>query len=133
MSSLDHRQRGTDEGPMGGPGQVPGPNPQQMPFSGSTPIPVGSLQSQPNQFYSAPPGGQPLNSPEAPSRTTNALIDPSALSTINRQLLEEVDTGAIPVVPKNTAGLREPVLIRRTWSKRTGSIRPPRGRRLVIH
>jgi surface antigen len=140
MSFMDHRRRGTDEGQVGArpehmsslnAQQVPG---NQRPFPENSPVSVGSLQGQSNQSYSVPPDGtsQPLTAPNTAPVTTNALIDPATLANVSRQL-EEVDTGAIATVPKNTSSLREPVVIGRTWSKRTESIRPPRGRRLVVH
>jgi surface antigen len=140
MSFMDHRRSGTDEGPIGArPGQTPGLNAQQepvnqTPFPENTPVSVGSLQGQSNQPYSAPPDGtpQPLTAPNASPVTTRALIDPATLANVSRQL-QEVDTGAIATVTKNTSSLREPVVIGRTWSKRTESIRPPKGRRLVVH
>lgn len=136
MSFTDHRQSGTDDGQPGvRPGQRSGLNTQYMPFSGNAPVPAGSPYNQSNQLSPMPPADQILNTPDISPRTTNALIDPSSFSNMNRQL-EEMDTGSMPSVAapsKNTANLREPVLIRRTWGKRTESIRPPKGRRLVIH
>lgn len=135
MSSTDHRQSGTDEGQAGfRPEQMPGLGVQQMPFPENAPAPVGSLQGQSNQPYSAPPGGmRPFVGPDSNPGTSNALIDPATFGNMNNRQLQEVDTGAIPIVPKNTTNLREPVVIGRTWNKRTGSIRPPKGRRLVVH
>jgi surface antigen len=140
MSFMDNHRSGTDEGQVGArPEQIPGwslqPVPgEQMPFPENTPVPVGSLQGQSDQPYSAPPGGTPLplTAPNSSPGTTKALIDPATVINVSRQL-QEVDTGALATVPKNTSSLREPVVIGPTWSKRTESIRPPKGRRLVVH
>ncbi len=140
MSFMDHRRSGTDGGQVGArPGQTSGLNAQQVPvnqtpFPENTPVSVGSLQGQSNQPFSAPPDGmpQPLSAPNASPVTTRALVDPAAFTNVSRQL-QEVNTGDLATTPKNTSSLREPVVIGRTWSKRTESIRPPKGRRLVVH
>lgn len=138
---MDRRQSGTGEGRVGGrPQQMLDTGSQQvpveqLPFPDSPPVPPGPLQSQPSQLFSAPSGGvSPLSGTDTPPGPIKALIDPAALSNMDRQV-QEVDTGGIPSlsVAKKDAGGREPVVIQRTWQKRTEPIRPPKGRRLVVH
>jgi surface antigen len=47
--------------------------------------------------------------------------------------LPEVQTGALLPLRNPTSSLREPVLIRATGKKSSGTLRPPQGRRWVIH
>lgn len=135
---MDHRQRGAGEQqggtqPSQGTGSVAQYSPvEQMPFpengvwGGETP--QGQIDSQ----YPAPPGvtPPPFSDPTTSPGVTPPSIDPMALAKVTTQLTN-VETGALPT-PSPGTPTREPVVIRGI-GKRTGSIRPPKGRRLVVH
>jgi surface antigen len=147
MSSMDHRQdsggvresgtrslQGTREGTQ--PSTV-----EQLPFPDSS-VPTSS----PNFFNSVPQAPQhqypftpnmttplpsPVILPMSPS-LTQSVIDPNASPNVTRQL-GELQTSMLSTLKPNTSSLRQPVIIRATGKKSKGMVRPPKGRRLVVH
>ncbi len=160
MSSMDDRQnssagrKGLISGTWRWQGQVSQMSPvEQLPFPdavqtspapGNTPIPP-LYQNAPissptgpsmSSTSSLPPMTAPLSSDAAASvspSTQQLAVSPA----VTRQLsdLAAAQTGALPVTFRNstTTALRQPVVIRGTGKKREESIRPPRGRRWVVH
>jgi surface antigen len=160
MSSMDHRQnsggewesgtrslQGTREGTQQS-------TVEQLPFPDSS-VPTGSPnffnsvpQAPQHQYPFAPNMTSPLPSPVilpmSPSLTqsvidpnaspdvTRSLVDPSASSNVTRQL-GELQTSMLSTLKPNTSSLRQPVIIRATGKKSKGMVRPPKGRRLVVH
>lgn len=121
MSSMD-REPGSSAGPFSGASLFSGnqtpqgeqaytPNNHITPSTPVTPIPehlsTGPISS-PNGFYALTPH----------TRTTN-------------QLTTDVHTDGLSLAKSKTTALREPVVIKGE-GKRTTSIRPPQGRRVVI-
>ena len=78
----------------------------------------------------------PLLTHQLPSTAkTTPLPSPSVtrvLSTVTR-MLPEVQTGDLPQLRSTTTSLRQPTVIRATGKKSTGTMRPPQGRRMVVH
>ena len=123
--------------------QLPFPDATQTsPAPGNTPIPP-VYQNSP---ASAPAlaGMSPMTAPlqydlAAASVPPEAQVFAgSAISpAVTRQLSDvgETETGALPMPFKmsTTTALRQPVVIRGTGKKSTGTLRPPRGRRWVVH
>jgi surface antigen len=125
MPFVDNRQTSPDEkntqiSPLDLPDLVSQMSPvEQLPFpedtssSKNTPIPV---------VYEAPASpvmSRALENVPSPNVTRMLPIDPA--------------TGNLPPQQRITTNLRSPVVIRPTGKKRTTSIRPPRGRRMVVH
>ena len=54
------------------------------------------------------------------------------LTGVTRQL-PEVQTGNLPNQGNTTTSLRQPTVIRATGKKSSGTMRPPQGRRMVVH
>jgi surface antigen len=114
------------------------PVPGQKPVMGSTRTP--GLISQYSPVRQSPfqgialeppipenvPDQQPL--PVITRPLTGALPSPNVTRN-----LQDVQTGALPSLRNTTSSLREPVLIRATGRKSTGTLRPPQGRRWVVH
>jgi surface antigen len=72
------------------------------------------------------PDQQPF--PAVTRPLTGVLMSPGVTRS-----LPDVQTGALAPLRSATSTLREPVLIRATGKKSTGTLRPPQGRRWVIH
>lgn len=125
MSSMDKRQDAPNTGPQVG-------------------VQIASMLQSGNQ------SGQPsktdqLSFPDAAAQVptvTRPLTEPAALPNVTRQLKDftpippTVTTQSLPEVLSNvkptTTSLREPVLIRGR-GRRMHPVRPPQGRRLVVH
>jgi surface antigen len=107
---------------------------EQLSFPVQTSEAEGFLPAQQDQHqYGALPGvTRPLYDPTTSPGVTQSLINPLALANVTRQL-GEVETGSLPVGKSVTKALREPMVIRGNGKKSAGSIRPPEGRRLVVH
>src|SRR5258708_27026706 len=122
MSSVeDRRNSGTAEQPITGSLNIPGLVTQ---FSPSDQLSFPDATSQP--FSSS----QLMNYSPSPA-ITRALYDPNTSPGVTRSLAE-LDTGAVPAVRSTTTSLRQPVVIRSTGKKSSGTMRPPKGRRWVV-
>ncbi len=149
MSSIDHRQNSntTEDrqkihtNPLPVPGPMTQPD-EQLPFStdsalsGNNPqasdyqIPVApGITRQQNASISTSNVPYPVSDPDLSPVTTQSLIGP--IPSVTREL-SEVQTGAISAVSQKSNTTRQPVLIRGT-GKKSSSLRPPEGRRLVVH
>ncbi len=95
---------------------------EQLSFPDTNPQPFGSWLL---------PGYQNASSPTV----TRPLSDPTTSPGVTRSLAgnTEVQTGALPSMRSTTTALRQPVVIRSTGKKSRGTMRPPKGRRWVIH
>ncbi len=151
MSSIDERQQYIApwqqvEGTNVGQGMPPVPGeqsalPDQLSFPTTPPI-YGMAQSQQGmQAPSYPPQGQAY--PAQPNFTHQHMeYPPVAVQTrqlndytpapVTTQTLPDVQTGTLPSARRTTTSLREPIVIRGTGKKSKG-IRPPQGRKLVVH
>src|SRR5947209_17718668 len=117
---------------------------QNSPITGQMPV-VGSLQvpelvSQHAQVEqldfpetkTQPFGSSRLSTSMSAPNVTRPLFDPTLVAGVTRKL-PEVQTGALPPLKNTTTALRQPVVIRSTGKKSRGTMRPPKGRRWVIH
>src|SRR3989440_4790449 len=118
MSSSENRPNSITTEPLELPGLVNQLSPvDQLPFPDSATQPFGTSRS-PN--YLSSPG------------VTRPLSDPELMPVVTRSL-PEVQTGALPPVRNTTTALRQPVVIRSTGKKSTGTMRAPQGRPWVVH
>ncbi len=118
MSSTENRPNSITTEPLELPGLVNQLSPvDQLPFPDSATQPFGTSRS-PN--YLSSPG------------VTRPLSDPELMPVVTRSL-PEVQTGALPPVRNTTTALRQPVVIRSTGKKSTGTMRAPQGRPWVVH
>lgn len=118
MSSVENRPNSTTTGPLELPGLVNQLSPvEQLPFPDSTTQPLGT--PHPSNYLSA-------------SGVTGSLSDRAIAPVVTRSL-PEVQTGALSPVKSTTTALRQPVVIRSTGKKSTGTMRAPQGRRWVVH
>src|SRR5947209_13440410 len=115
MSSVENRPNSVVTGPLELPGLVHQLSPvDQLSFPDSTSQPFG----MPNYL-------------PAPS-VTRPLSDPGITPAVTRNL-PEIQTDALSPVKNTTGLLRQPVVIRGTGKKSTGTLRAPQGRRWVVH
>ena len=78
----------------------------------------------------------PLTTRQLPGNTkTTPLPSPSATRVLPEvtRMLPEVQTGDLPPLRNTTSSLRQPTVIRATGKKSSGTMRPPQGRRMVVH
>jgi surface antigen len=150
MSSVDDRQNSATTGQNTPTGALPMPGfvsqlspAEQQPFPNSAPFPLSNEGS--SQF--SPGRTRPLSEPDLaagvahpqsdPGRTSSLRMVPFATSGVTRNLTEvaEAETGALaPIRAANTTtSLRQSVIIRGNGNKGKRTIRPPKGRRWVIH
>ena len=94
---------------------------EQLSFPQASPHPFVTALLPENQQQSAPSVTGPLTGPDTSPRITSSLS------------LVETQTGALPSLRSTTTSLRQPVVIRGTGKKSSGTMRPPKGRRWVIH
>jgi surface antigen len=126
MSLIEDRQNSVTGGQTAKSGSLPGlvselSPVEQLSFPETTPQPFGSSLSSEYQLLSSPNVMRQL-----------AVADPATPPTVTRNLTA-VQTGALPSMRITTTSLREPVVIRSTGKKSRGTMRPPKGRRWVIH
>src|SRR2546430_3331424 len=118
MSSVENRPNSITTGPLELPGLVNQLSPvNQLSFPDSTTQPIGTPHL--SNYLSAP-------------AVTRSLSDPGIMPVVTRNL-PEVQTGALSPVKNTTTALRQPVVIRSTGKKSTGTLRAPQGRRWVVH
>lgn len=136
MSSFDeHRNSAANKqnrvpGLLQLPGLVNQPSPvEQLPFPDYTPSPVGA--TPPPQSPAGPAVTQKLSDPGSfPAVTGPLTSSPAVMHQFPDP--QNPQTGALPFVRSNTTALRQPVVIRGSGKKSTGTIRPPKGRRWVV-
>jgi surface antigen len=132
MSSVDDRQNSTTAG-LQIPGLVSQLSPvEQLPFPEYPSLP-GVMSRDPFRD-SSPSITEPLSDPKPilfPA-VTGRLPEYSPSPFVTRQL-PDVDTGALTATKLTTTTIRQPILIRGTGKKSTGIMRPPKGRRWVVH
>jgi surface antigen len=135
------------------------PSVEQLPFPDQPPLAGDPPQIAPSQFIRAPGLTRPLVQPTTATgathpfsvspnelspipqpATTQPLPDPGASPNITRVLpelqsgmLPVLRTSALPIIKSTTTSLREPVVIRGSGRKKPETVRPPQGRRLVVH
>jgi surface antigen len=127
MSSIEDRQNSATielKKTSGGTLQLPGL------VSQLTPVEQLSFPDTPTHpFGTTPlPGNPYLFSPGL----TRPLTDSSILPGVTRNLADDIQTGELPSLRSTTTSLRQPVVIRGTGKKSTGTMRPPKGRRWVV-
>ena len=133
MSSVDDRQNSTTTG-LQIPGLVSQLSPvEQLPFpeypSLPTPTPRDPFSDSSPRITGTLPEPKPILFPAV----TQRLAEYSLLPGVTRPL-PDIDTGSLPSVRIPTATLRQPILIRGTGKKSTGTLRPPQKRRnWVVH
>ena len=93
---------------------------EQLSFPQASPHPFVTALLPENQQQSFPGTTRPLTGPDTSPRVTRSLS------------LAEPQTGALPSLRSTTTSLRQPVVIRGTGKKSSGTMRPPKGRRWVI-
>src|SRR5438270_1814936 len=117
MSSAENRPNSITTGPLELPELVSQLSPvHQLSFHDSTTQPCGT--PHPSNYQSSP-------------GVTRPLSDPGIMPVVTRNL-PEVQTGALSPVKSTTTALRQPVVIRSTGKKSTGTIWAPHGRRWVV-
>ncbi|HLJ35911.1 MAG TPA: CHAP domain-containing protein [Ktedonobacteraceae bacterium] len=150
MSSVDDRQNSATTGQNTPTGALPMPGfvsqlspTEQLSFPNTAPFPFST--EGPSQF--SPVMSRALSEPALtagatrplsdPGRTGNLSIAPFASPGVTHNLAEvaEAETGAlVPVrAARTTTSLRQTVIIRGNGNKGKRTIRPPKGRRWVIH
>ncbi len=110
----------------------------QLPFPGSTPIPNTISQASPViEPKSVTPNifeASPLATHQLPHTTTPL---PSSAATRHlpevTRMLPETKANTTPLPRGTTTSLRQTTVIRATGKKSTGTMRPPQGRRMVVH
>lgn len=106
---------------------LPGPENQEIPVP-QLPFP----DSPPQQVFQNPGATRPLSNPTSVPIVTRQLEGCTQLPLVTR-VLPDLQTGALPDARNPTTTLRQPIVIRGTGKKSSGIMRPPQGRRLVIH
>lgn len=108
--------------------QLPFPDPANIPNS----IAQVSPTTQSTPLTSTISEASPLTTRRLPGITT-PLPSPTATRVLPEitRMLPEVKTGDLP--RSITTSLRQPTVIRATGKKSSGTMRPPQGRRMVIH
>ncbi len=148
MLSIDRRRKqNTREQPGASPSQPPELVSQLSPVE-QLPFPDGTRTTEtplpqygfPTSSPVAPPAQTqlPLSSPGAMQSPGSAPVtEPlsgAALAEQNTRQLAQRQAGTFtPVVKKSATSLREPVIIRGSGKKSAGTMRPPPGRRLLVH
>src|SRR5437764_10479986 len=93
---------------------------EQLSFPQASPHPFVTALLPENQQQSFPGSTRPLTGPDTSPPVTRSLS------------LAEPQTGALPSLRSNTTSLRQPVVIRGTGKKSSGTMRAPKGRRSAI-
>src|SRR5947209_10944066 len=130
MSSIEDRQSSITPGqePKTGTLQLPGFTSQLSPVEQLS-FPEATIQSvgtpHLSNYQSSPGITRPLVAPSTSPGVTGPLSDPST-SPGTTPSLPEVLSGALSPLRNTTSALRQPVVIRSTGKKSTGTMRPPR-------
>ncbi|GAC1427101.1 MAG: hypothetical protein PVS3B3_22610 [Ktedonobacteraceae bacterium] len=147
MSSMDKRKASALKEPLNSgtlpqvPGLVSELSPvEQLPFP--EPSSISNIIAQVSPVTETTPltapifEASPLTTHQLPGTPkTTPLPSPSATRVLPEvtRMLPEVQTGDLPPLRNTTTSLRQPTVIRATGKKSSGTMRPPQGRRMVIH
>lgn len=135
MSSVEDRQNSENNGQRfsSGPLQTSGLISQlspveQISFPNAVPQPIITSPLAPQSLYA------PFQTDPGVTRPTQPLSNDTPLPGITRNLaLMETKTGALSSTKSTTTALRQPVVIPSTGKVSRGTMRPPQGRRWVVH
>lgn len=126
MSSIKDRSHSATKGQKSTVGtlQLPGLVNQlspveQLSFPDASPLPIGTTPLPGNRSPSTPAITRPLTGPSTTPGVTRSL--------------PEIQTGELPPLRSTTTSLRQPVVIRSTGKKSSGTMLAPKGRRWVVH
>jgi surface antigen len=131
MSSFDERDSSATNG-LQLPGLVTQLSPtEQVPFPQDTPLP--GRKTRLLDYTSDPGVTGPLTDPGTSPGTTSSLPEQTTSPGVTRGL-PDLHTGTLTPLSgrSSTTPLRQPVVIRATHKKGSGTIRPPLGRKWVI-
>ena len=131
MSSFDERDSSATNG-LQLPGLVTQLSPaEQVPFPQATPLP--GRKTRLLDYTSDPGVSGPLAHPGTSPGTTSSLPGPTTSPGVTRGL-PDLHTGTLTPLSNrsSTTSLRQPVVIRPTHKKGSGTLRPPIGRKWVI-
>src|SRR5260221_3206369 len=131
MSSFDERDSSATNG-LQWPGLVAQLSPtEQVPFPQDTPLP--GKRTRLLDYTSDPGVSGPLAHPGTSPGTTSSLPGPTTSPGVTRGL-PDLRTGTLTPLSSrsSTTSLRQPVVIRPTHKKGSGTLRPPIGRKWVI-
>src|SRR5258708_6498643 len=131
MSSFDDRDSSATNG-LQLPGLVTQLSPaEQVPFPQDTPLP--GRKTRLLDYTSDPGVSGPLAHPGTSPGTTSSLPGPTTSPGVTRGL-PDLHTGTLTPLSNrsSTTSLRQPVVIRPTHKKGSGTLRPPIGRKWVI-
>ena len=112
--------------------QLPFPEPSSIPNRIAQASPITESTPLASSIFEA----SPLTTRQLPGNTkTTPLPPPSATRVLPEvtRMLPEVQTGDLPPLRTTTSSLRQPTVIRATGKKSSGTMRPPQGRRMVVH
>ncbi len=123
------------------PGQVSELSPvEQLPFPESSSVPNRIAQASPvtesTPWASFISEASPLTTRQLPGNTKTTPLPLSSATRVLPEvtrMLPEVQTGSLPPLRNTTTSLRQPTVIRATGKKSSGTMRPPEGRRMVVH
>ena len=125
MSSIEDRpnsattEQKTTVGTLQLPGLVSQLSPvEQLSFPDASPLPIGTALL---------PGIQNPSTPAITRPLTDLFTSPGATRS-----LPEIQTGELPLQRSTTTSLRQPVVIRSTGKKSSGTLLAPKGRRWVV-
>jgi hypothetical protein len=144
MSSMDERQQDFafwQQAGVGMRGERLTPAPELQNMGAFAPF-ASQLEEMPQRQVSFPPF--PPTSGEAAAQPGTTYAPFEYRPAVTRQLpdvapapttspLADVLPGTFTVQPRTTTSLRAPVVIPATGKKKRGSVRPPKGRRAVLH
>src|SRR2546421_2913699 len=109
------------------------PLPFQEPVSQELPVPQLPFPDAPQQaLFQNPDSTRPLT-PSTPAPAVTRQLEPDTPRSLTTRVLPNLQTGTLSSARNPTTSLRQPVVIRGTGKKSTGIMRPPKGRRLVVH
>lgn len=101
---------------------------EQLPFPESPAATGGLVQGATAPGEMGPSQTGPIEVPGV----SGVLFDTANNSRATRQLTLNTTTGRLPAMQSNTTALRQPVVIKGSGTPSAG-IRPPKGRRVVVH
>ncbi len=135
MSSTDNSQNSAiaEQNSAMGSLQLPGLVSQlspadQLPFPEHTPAPVGAPSPE---YPFSPVVIRPLTRPITSPGVTRRLGEYNTPPPVTHNL-PEIQTDQL-LSPGTTTAFRQPIVIRGTGKKSSGTMRPPKGRRWVVH
>jgi surface antigen len=103
------------------------------PVSQELPVPqLPFPDASPQALFQTPDVTRPLAHP-LPAPAVTRQLEAYAPLPLTTRVLPDLQTGTLPSGGNPTTSLRQPVIIRGTGKKSSGTMRPPKGRRPVIH